>query len=387
MKLLSIDNYIDFECIGGNCPISCCGGNWRIDIDAAAMDRYKSVEGEFGERLRNGIIKNGDSHAFRLDENTGDCVFLNENKLCSIYRELGPDALCFTCRSYPRSMYQVGDIMFCFLANSCPEVNRIIVQKSEQMKTLFDDSDGDTGDSCRNEDVPDYKRFNDAIKAFNTGMHIIQDQKMTFKERLYLLLFFIERFQDLVRSGKDVAGLIELFSQPEVYRMFLESRTENEAGCADKIHIFMMVYRTLLADSYDHPMWVRCKQLADDIVHMDSMDIGVLRKAFLDLEKKGIGKEFERLMIYRFFAVFMMGFEDQDYLDKLAYEIILNTALAAYTALTEAVQGHECTQEDRILFYSLCARIDHTKNQKEKLVGELKRDGCYEIDKLIRLVG
>ena len=92
-------------------------------------------------------------------------------------------------------------------------------------------------------------------------------------------------------------------------------------------------------------------------------------------------------MIYRFFAVFMMGFEDQDYLDKLAYEIILNTALAAYTALTEAVQGHECTQEDRILFYSLCARIDHTKNQKEKLVGELKRDGCYEIDKLIRLVG
>lgn len=28
MKLLSVDAYVDFKCIGGDCPISCCGGDW-----------------------------------------------------------------------------------------------------------------------------------------------------------------------------------------------------------------------------------------------------------------------------------------------------------------------------------------------------------------------
>lgn len=386
MKLLSIDNYIDFECIGGNCPMSCCGGYWRIDIDSASMDRYKSVEGEFGEILRNGIIKNGDSHAFRLDEKTGDCVFLNENKLCSIYRELGPDALCFTCRSYPRSMYQVGDIMFCFLANSCPEVNRMIVQKKEPMKTLFDDSDNEAYENrSENSSVPE--GFDDALKTFNTGMHIIQDPDISLTDRLFLLLFYVERFQGLVRSDKNVSGLIQLFSQPEVYRMFLENRTESQAGYADRIHIFILIYRTLLADSYDHPMWARCKQLADDIVHIDSLDTDVIKRAFLHLENKDIRVELEQLMAYRFFAVFMQGFDNRDYWDKLAYEIILYTALMDYIALTEAVQGHQCTQEERILFYSLSRRIDHSKRQKEKLINELKQEGYYEMDKLLKLIG
>ena len=55
MKLMSVKEYVEFRCSGGNCPICCCGGKWKILIDKETAEYYESVEGEFGERLRDGI--------------------------------------------------------------------------------------------------------------------------------------------------------------------------------------------------------------------------------------------------------------------------------------------------------------------------------------------
>ena len=112
----------------------------------------------------------------------------------------------------------------------------------------------------------------------------------------------------------------------------------------------------------------------------------MLERAFFHIEESDIQTEIEQLMTYRFFASFMKGFEKTDYIDKLVYEVVLYSALISYIALTEVIQGKACTQDDRILFYSLCGRIDHTKKMKEGLMGELKKDGFYEMYKLIRLV-
>ncbi len=387
MKLLSVDNYIDFKCIGGECPISCCGGNWSIEIEDDSFRYYMSVEGDFGEQLKEGIIVGEDRKVFKLYEKTRDCVFLNENKLCKIYRELGPDALCYTCRTYPRSMYQVGDIMFCFLTNSCPEVNRMIMQRKDLIKTLFDDMNDEMDNAERDiANNTDWITFNAAIRVFTAGMHIIQNREVLFKDRLFLALFYVEKAQESISENRDVSGLIEMFSKSEIYSLFLENRAANSREYADKIHIFMIIYRMLISDSYDHPMWKRCTELADDIVHKGVTDVERLKKAFLRIECEEIQTELEQIMAYRYFAVFMQGYNNTDYLDKLAYEIIILVALESYIALSEAVQGRICTQEDRILFYSLCGRIDHTKRQKEELVTELRKEGFYGMDKLIRLV-
>ena len=383
MKLLSVDNYVDFECIAGDCPISCCGGNWGIPIDDDSYSYYMSVEGEFGERLRNGIIRMNDTNMFRLDDKTKDCVFLNENKLCSIYRSLGSDAMCLTCKTYPRAMYQVGDIMFCFLANSCPEVNRMIFQKKEPLRTLFDDSDDDMEES----NDFDHNRFDNALRAFNAGLHIIQNRDITLGDRIFLILFYVERFQELMKNNSDASDLTGIFSNPSIYEMFLENRVKDADDFSDRIHVFMMVYRILMADSYDHPIWVRCSELADDIVHKGVADTDALSRAFLSVEKdKSIQIELEQLMSYRFFAMFMRGLDHDDYLDRLAYEIVKYAALVTYMALTETIHGHMCSQEDRILFYSLCSRIDHTSKQKDKLIDELRREGYYTMEKLLKLI-
>ena len=93
------DYYREFQCIGGMCPDTCCGG-WQIGIDEKTCRRYKRENGEFGKRLRKSIdFKN---RCFIM-EGSG-CPFLYKEKLCDIYRHLGKESLCNTCRDYPRHM-------------------------------------------------------------------------------------------------------------------------------------------------------------------------------------------------------------------------------------------------------------------------------------------
>ena len=63
MKIYVPDYYKDFRCLAGDCKHSCCIG-WEIDIDEDTLDYYKSVEGEFGERLKNNISYNDETAYF-----------------------------------------------------------------------------------------------------------------------------------------------------------------------------------------------------------------------------------------------------------------------------------------------------------------------------------
>lgn len=381
MKLLSIEDYVNFRCIGGDCPISCCGGMWSICVDEESAKYYRSVEGEFGDELRSKMITSEGIDYFKLKDN-GDCSFLNENKLCRIYRNLGEDKMCYTCQSYPRVFYDVGDFTFCYMTNSCPEVTRMIMQRKEPMKVIFDDSD--------NNDVPssdiDWVKFNRAIKAYNAGIRILQNRDLTISERLYILLFFVERFQELMREGKDTTDLTGIFSTPDVYKLMLENVGKAEVDYASKLHAFMIVFRSLIKNSYDHPMWKKCQKLADSIVDNKCVDVDAFINILSKINLTEMQIEMEQIITYRFFAVFMKGFEKSDYYEKIAYEYIILMALIGYFVLTEIEQGCECSQEDRILFYSLCNRADHAKIRKKNLEEAIISDGYYKMDQLIKLI-
>ena len=141
MRLLSTDDYIKFKCIGGQCPLSCCSGGWNIVVDEKSVDYYRSVEGEFGNELREGLEEKDEVTVFKLKDNL-ECIFLDDKKLCRIYKELGgEEALCTTCKRFPRGFLEIGDIMICYLDNACPEVNRILMEKKTPISTLYDDSD------------------------------------------------------------------------------------------------------------------------------------------------------------------------------------------------------------------------------------------------------
>ena len=75
MKLVAPDYYEKFKCTAGECAHSCCIG-WEIDVDYDTLDYYNSIDGEFGQRLRNNIVTEGETAHFCLAENER-CPFLN----------------------------------------------------------------------------------------------------------------------------------------------------------------------------------------------------------------------------------------------------------------------------------------------------------------------
>ena len=122
MLLRVPDFYDSFHCIADKCTDTCCVG-WEIDIDETSAKRYKTVQGEFGEKLRQNIE---DDH-FKLLP--GDrCPFLRQDGLCDMICNLGEGSLCDICREHPRFVEVYGDIMEKGIGLCCEEGVRLLLE-------------------------------------------------------------------------------------------------------------------------------------------------------------------------------------------------------------------------------------------------------------------
>ena len=112
--------YKEFSCIAGACPDTCCAG-WQIVIDEKTQEKYRNYQGSFGNRLKNSIDwKDGTFQQYH-----GRCAFLNEENLCDIHIEAGHDALCRTCRRYPKHVEVYENEREVSLSLSCPAAARL----------------------------------------------------------------------------------------------------------------------------------------------------------------------------------------------------------------------------------------------------------------------
>lgn len=126
MKQLYPDYYKEFRCIAAACSDSCCQG-WDVVIDEDTEAFYRTVAGDFGDKLRSAIVTDADGdRVFTLAENK-KCPFWSDDKLCDIYRTLGEKHLCGTCARFPR--ITMDYTVFCehTLALACPEAARLIL--------------------------------------------------------------------------------------------------------------------------------------------------------------------------------------------------------------------------------------------------------------------
>jgi lysine-N-methylase len=119
-----------FRCLGGDCEDTCCQG-WQIPLDRrqylileAAMDGTPAER----EELRAGVeLERGgdDQHHARLRMRAdGTCSFLLPERLCSIQRRYGEQALPAVCSTYPRLVARAGERAEVWGALSCPELAR-----------------------------------------------------------------------------------------------------------------------------------------------------------------------------------------------------------------------------------------------------------------------
>ena len=116
--------YPTFQCIASACPDSCCK-EWEVDVDETAAVFYRSLKGDLGDRLRQ-VLKDTEDGTVMTIENRR-CPMWRQDGLCRIQAELGHDALCQTCREFPRLRHDYGDFVEYGLELSCPEAARLIL--------------------------------------------------------------------------------------------------------------------------------------------------------------------------------------------------------------------------------------------------------------------
>ena len=185
MRYLKPHFYDKFVCTAGACPDTCCAG-WQIVIDEDSLERYNKEKGAFGERLRGSI----DWEEECFFQNGRRCAFLNEENLCDLYKALGPDALCETCRMYPRHVEEYEGLRELSLSLSCPEAAKIILSCKEPVRFLEEETEGD-----EDFDEFDFMMFSQLEDTRDVLFSILQDRKLPLTLRMAASEQLAERYQ------------------------------------------------------------------------------------------------------------------------------------------------------------------------------------------------
>jgi len=124
MIITKPDYFDSFRCIAGSCPDSCCK-EWAVQVDEASAAYYRSLSGPLGDRLREVLCDEDGETVMTIAD--GRCPMWRDDGLCRIQAELGEDALCKTCREFPRLTHDYGDFVELGLELSCPEAAKFIL--------------------------------------------------------------------------------------------------------------------------------------------------------------------------------------------------------------------------------------------------------------------
>lgn len=130
MKITKPAYYETFRCLASSCPDSCCK-EWAVQVDPESAAYYKTLSGSLGDHLRSVMVEEDGDIILRLTADR-NCPMWRKDGLCRIQAQLGEEALCHTCRHFPRLRHDYGDFVELGLELSCPEAARLI---------LNDDSD------------------------------------------------------------------------------------------------------------------------------------------------------------------------------------------------------------------------------------------------------
>ena len=219
--------YFDsFRCIAGQCPDSCCK-EWDVQVDEASAALYRSLPGELGEQLRS-VLKEEDGETV-MTIIDGRCPMWREDGLCRIQAELGHDALCKTCREFPRLTHDYGDFVEKQLELSCPEAARLILS-AEAAPFLAEECPGGEAAEYDAEDMRILRKTRSAALA------LLEDTSRSVPEALALLLIYGYQAQSLLdgcevpdfdpdsvlaqarqlATPADTAALLDFFSSLEI---------------------------------------------------------------------------------------------------------------------------------------------------------------------------
>lgn len=227
MRYVKPHYYDDFQCTADSCPDTCCAG-WQIVIDEESLEKYSRVRGPFGNRLYDSI--DWEEGIFRQQKDR--CSFLDEENLCDLYKELGKDSLCRTCRMYPRHVEEYEGLRELSLSLSCPVAAEMILTCREPFRLMEEETDEAEELEEEFEDF-DLLMFTQLEDARAVMFALLQDRKQPMEQRIGLAKRMAVQMQECIDEERyyDVDGLIEEF------RRLTESEKAQGISMTDKLEM------------------------------------------------------------------------------------------------------------------------------------------------------
>lgn len=189
MKIVKPQYYDRFRCLAGACPDSCCH-QWQVDVDEEAAGRYLAMPGELGDALRQRLRRS--ENGWYLENENDRCPMWRDDGLCRIQYEEGHDALCQTCRDFPRLRHDYGDFVELMLEMSCPEAARLILTGDDTL-TIRETDGGD---------APDYDPDTMAVLLYSREVALDILRRYDLPTALLLLLVYGAHAQADVDAGE-----------------------------------------------------------------------------------------------------------------------------------------------------------------------------------------
>lgn len=343
--------------------------------------KYLTVDSEFGERLRNEIVTEEEENIFLLK---GDnCTFLNENKLCDIYKELGADNLCYTCREYPRYIEEFTNLREIGIALSCPEAARIVLRSSKKVEFELTDND-DEVNSCNDINPIIYINLMECRKIV---FDILQNRTLDLKVRASLILIFTNEIQEKIDSNdiEDIKKVKDKYLDQGFIDKTIKSIEKYKERSTEKynnISEFLNVFRDLKHINPNDPLGLEdalryfWQSEDDEEVYVD------VHKRFEEYYKDK-SYHFENILVYFVFKHFMKAVFDYDVLAKI------KTALVSYLMIKELatvryLENKEFTEEDMVdITHTYSKDVEHLEENLETLSELFETNEVFSIEEVL----
>ena len=366
--------YRKFRCTADKCPDTCCAG-WQIVIDEETLEKYHAFEGPFGNRLANSI--DWREGVFKQYEDKR-CAFLDENNLCDIYTEAGPEMFCRTCKSYPRHFEEFENVREISLAMSCPEAAKLILEPKEPVTFI-------TVDKKYKEEIYDefdFFLYSKLVDSREIIIQILQDRTWPVRERMAMVFAFTHDLQARIYRG-DIAGMEEIFDRYTkqgakerfakhllIYEGLPKPAKEFRKGMIkqfDKLEVLRESWPELLEQTYEN---VGNRQLEAQWRNPEG-------DADLDIIA-------EHLMIYFVFTYFCGAVYDEEAHSKMKFSII-GTLMILETAKTLWAENREAGKMAAILEAAkrYSREVEHSDENIELLEKLSRREGVFGLDSLL----
>lgn len=366
MKQLDLEFFETFECIGSDCPDNCCR-DWSIDIDDNTAEIYRNVKGSFGDRLLDSLAENGNKCYIRLNPE-GKCPLLSKEGLCEVYRELGPDKMSETCKTYPRISWYHGDILFHGLTISCPEVARMVLSHRDSINFSF--LEAETGVIP----APDenWSLFNILINGMITSVRIMQNRDLSIFTRMRLLVSFNDMLQSALDADNDEECriLLDAFSDPAQLSILSQEVSESQINLISLFTFAVHFYKNI--GSFSVSTYVRSyiDHLPKTMAFCNSLLSHPLAEDFLDdISLDSYNIRYEQYAVYYLTRYYMNAYEKDGNLNKIIANFIYLFCLHRIFAFgIYHKKGERLSLDDLIPIYTGISRfLEHNSLNPNRL--------------------